>query len=164
MKDLPAPTPDTPTLAGLRAALGRLAADARPRWGRMDAPQMLRHCRVFAELCLGRVRVGLPVRALARLFGPLFLRRLLRRSPRQAPREMTTLPVLRAQADLALDADEERRRLDATLAEVEALAGTCRHPLYGAMRAVDVETLVRHHTAHHANQFGLLDAAPAGLD
>jgi hypothetical protein len=117
---------------------------------------MARHCHTFAELCLGRVQVGLPVRVLARLFGPLFLRRLLARPVAAAPKNLTTLPVLRARPGDALDFDDERHRLLAALDDIGALAGVHRHPLYGPMRATDVQSLVRHHTAHHANQFGLL--------
>ncbi|MGE3172521.1 MAG: DUF1569 domain-containing protein [Planctomycetota bacterium] len=156
MQDLPAPTADTPSLAALAERLRVLPADRAPRWGRMNAAQMLRHCRVFCELCLGRVPVAPPVRWLARLLGPWFLRRLLRKPPTQAPKNLGTLPALRARPDRPLDAEAERRALLAALDEIAALQGRHRHPLYGAMRAEDVQTLVRHHTAHHANQFGLL--------
>lgn len=156
MKDLPTPAPDTPTLAALSQRLATLPPDRAPRWGRMDAAQMLRHCRVFCELCLGRVPVATPVRWLARVLGPWFLRRLLGKSPTQAPKNLGTLPALRARPGQPLDFDAERRALLAALDEIQALAGSHRHPLYGAMRAEDVQALVRHHTAHHANQFGLL--------
>lgn len=139
----------------------RLGPEQAPRWGRMDAAQMLRHCRRFHELCLGRVAVPWWLRRVAGLLGPLFLRRLCRRSPRDAPRNLTTLAPLRAEAGRALDFVAERRALLATLDEIGAVADGHRHPLYGRMRAVDVQTLARHHLAHHANQFGLLDDAAA---
>lgn len=119
---------------------------------------MLRHCRAFAELCLGRVQVALPVRVAARLLGPWFLRRLLRRSPLAAPRNLATLAPLRADPQQSLDFEVERRALLAALDEIDAVQDGHRHPLYGAMPAVDVRNLVRHHTAHHLNQFGLLGA------
>ena len=153
---LPTPAADTPTLAELRAAFDRLQASDEPRWGRMRAAQMTKHCRVFVELCLGNVKVGWPIRILARLLGPLFLRRLLPRSPLEAPKNVKTLPALRADDAEELDLDTERRLLAGAFDAVEALPGEHRHPLYGAMRRADVAALIRHHTAHHANQFGLL--------
>jgi hypothetical protein len=158
MRDLPDPSPDTPTLAGLRASFDRLEPTSKPRWGRMNAPQMLLHCRTFVDLCLGRVPVGLPVRLLARLIGPMFLRRMLAKSPRQAPKDLTTLKPLRT-GDAQVDLDGARRDLAARFDELEALPAEHRHPLYGRMRKQDVIALVRHHTAHHANQFGLLPDA-----
>ncbi|MCK5941906.1 MAG: DUF1569 domain-containing protein [Planctomycetes bacterium] len=156
MRDLPDPTSDTPTLAALRAAFDRLEPASRPRWGRMDAAQMLLHCRTFVDLCLGRVPVALPMRLLARALGPLFLRRLFARSPKEAPKDLTTLKPLRMDAAQA-DLDTARRELGQRFDELEALPAQHRHPLYGRMRRQDVIALVRHHTAHHANQFGLLD-------
>ena len=161
-KPLPTPTRDTPTLTELRLVFDRLVPDQRPRWGRMDAAQMVRHCRRFHELCLGRVAVPWWLRRVAALVGPMFLRRLCRRSPRAAPRDLTTLAPLRADPGQRLDFAAERRALFATLDEIAAVVDGHRHPLYGRMRAVDVQTLARHHLAHHANQFGLLDDAAAG--
>jgi len=161
MKNLPTPTADTPTVEELRRAFDKLTQDTTPRWGRMRAAQMTRHCRVFIELCLGRVPVGWPIRGLARLFGPMFLRRMLAASPRQAPKNLKTLPALRADEATPLDLDAERRKLSQAWDAIEALPATHRHPLYGTMRSIDVVSLVRHHTAHHANQFGLLDGTTA---
>ena len=45
--------------------------------------------------------------------------------------------------------------------ELEELPDSHQHPLYGRMRKQDVIALVRHHTAHHANQFALLGVAPS---
>ena len=156
MLKLPAPAPDTPTIAELQTALAAAAADTPARWGRMSCPQMIRHCHRFIELYLGRVAVPWPTRVLARLLGPIFLRRTLGKSPTATPRNLTTLPALRARAGDDPDFVRERELLLAALEEVAGLTGTCAHPLYGEMAADDVVALIRHHTAHHANQFGLL--------
>ena len=95
MKDLPEPTADTPTLAQLRTAFERLESTAGPRWGKMGAAAMTRHVRVFVELCLGRVAVGWPVRVLARVLGPVLLRRMIAKTPFEAPKNLTTLKPLR---------------------------------------------------------------------
>jgi len=154
--ELPQPTPDTPTIADVRAAFVRLTPTTSARWGRMGPAQMTRHCRVFVELCLGRVQVGWPIRMLARLLGPMMLRRMVKKSPTEAPKNLTTLKPLRASPDEACDIEHERQRLVACLDELERAPDPMRHPLYGKMPRSSVETLVRHHTAHHMNQFGLL--------
>ena len=155
MKPLPPLPADTPTLAELERGFAQLQADSDPRWGRMRPGQMVAHCRAFAELCLGRVPVALPLRLVARLLGPLLLRKMMSKSATQTPKNLTTLKSLRAEPADVPDLDVERGQLAEVFAEIATVSGTVRHPLYGAMRATDLQALVRHHTAHHANQFGV---------
>jgi hypothetical protein len=161
VKNLPDPTADTPSLAALRVAFSSLTPASQPRWGRMQAAQMVRHCRVFVDLCLGRVNIAWPIRALARCFGPMFLRRMLAQSPTVAPKNLTTLKPLRISAE-QLSLAAELQGLQQVLDELQACCDPHQHPLYGRMRKQDVIAVVRHHTAHHANQFAFL--ADAGVD
>lgn len=162
MKRLPDPAPDTPTLEQLRTAFEAAGPETQGRWGSMTCPQMVRHCREFIDLYLGRVPVALPIRLLARLLGPVFLRRTLAKSPTATPRNLKTLPGIRADEALTLDFEAEKAQLLAGLEEVAALSGLLEHPLYGQMDSRDAVSLVRHHTAHHANQFGLLVLSSPG--
>lgn len=157
MRPLPELPPDVPTLERLESLLCGLGPDATPRWGVMGPSAMVAHCVAFADLCLGRVRVSWPLRCVARVLGPWFVRRLLSRSVQQAPRSMSTLRQLRTQDD-AVDLRAAQADLSARWRALQALPAEHRHPLYGRMRSQDVHALVRHHTAHHANQFGLLGA------
>ena len=155
--ELPEPAADVPTLDRLEELLKQLGPDSAPRWGVMGPAEMVAHCVAFVDLCLGRTRVSWPLRVLARLLGPRFLRRLLSRSVEEAPREVSTLRSLRmagsgGELAAALGALAERWQA------LRSLPAEHRHPLYGPMRQEDVHALVRHHTAHHANQFGLLAA------
>jgi len=161
---LPAPTADTPALEDLRAALGALTPDTRPAWGKLDALGMARHSARFVDLYAGRVPVGWGTRTLARLIGPLFLRRVVAKSPTETPRDLTTLPALREGAAPEVDPaefEEARATLDAALAEAATWEGVMDHPLYGRTEAESARTLVRHHTAHHFHQFGLLEPVTA---
>lgn len=156
MISLPDVSPDTPTIAELRAALERLDAGTAPAWGTMAAPQMLRHCSRFMDLYLGRIAVPAGVRVLSRLLGPLFLRSFLTKSIGATPRNMGTMPAIKARPDLDLEFVAERRRFLERLAEVEALEGVTQHAMYGAMKADDAKALVRHHTTHHFHQFSVV--------
>lgn len=158
MKKLPDPTPDTPSIDGLRDAIARATPDTAPRWGTMTSPQMLKHCREFVDLYMGRAPVAAPMRWLARWLGPVFLTKTMKKSPTATPRNLSTIPSIKARSGAALDFEVERRRLLEALDEIAALKGTHDHPLYGPTAAEDVVALVRHHTAHHMNQFGLLPA------
>lgn len=157
MRKLPDPAPDTPSLATLEEIFTRLRVDQKARWGKMNATQMTRHCAQFIDLYLGRVPVAFPIRMIARAIGPFFLRRVLAKSPLETPRNLSTLPALRVDEDATLQHATERDRLLEGFREVSRLSGTISHPLYGATEAADIQNLVRHHTAHHANQFGLME-------
>ncbi|MBL4770891.1 MAG: hypothetical protein JKY61_07065 [Planctomycetes bacterium] len=117
---------------------------------------MVKHCREFIDLYQGRVQTHFVVRVLARAIGGIFLKRVLAKSPVDTPKNLGTIPAIRAKRDQSLDFEKEKQQLLAAFCEIESLAGIVDHPLYGATRAIDMQSLVRHHTAHHANQFGLL--------
>lgn len=157
MKTLPPVTSDTPSLDALRAAVGRLHGASERRFGTMSPAQMLRHCSGFIELYLGRVPVSAPIRWIARAVGPLFLKRVVAKSPLDTPKGLTTLPALRSTPGEEPDLEAERARFLALLDEVDALEGPQPHVLYGTTEARTLVDLVRHHTAHHFHQFGLLD-------
>ena len=137
-------------------ALERLGADTRPAWGVLDAAGMLRHCARFMELYLGSIGVHPGVRFLARRLGPMFLRRFIVKPVGMTPRHMKTLQSIRAEEPDVRGFEEERAAFLAALAGVEALEGLVDHGLYGCMEAEDAKALVRHHTAHHFHQFGLI--------
>ena len=154
--NLPAVSPNTPSITELRAALDRLDAATAPAWGTMDAPQMLRHCSRFMDLYLGRIAVSGWVRMVSRLIGPFVLRSFLTKPIGATPRNIGTMPAIKSRPDLDLDFEAERTRFLERLAEVEALVGVIQHAMYGAMKANDAKALVRHHTTHHFHQFGLV--------
>ncbi len=153
---LPIPPPDTPDLDQLRNLFQGMPGDRAPTWGKMNAGQMLEHCHRFNELCLGRVKVSLPIRWIARLIGPMFLRKLLPKSPKDGPKNLRTLEPIRVDSMDAVDVESARARLLASIDALLALPATGhRHPLYGPMDAAQVHGLAAHHMGHHAHQFGL---------
>jgi len=155
MKKLPDPTVDTPTLTQLRLYILKIHSDSQPRWGKMNSSEMCKHCNNFISLYLGELKVPIPVRLIARLFGSLFIKNLLSKSPTETPKNIITLPVIRVKKQ-GLDFNTERSALLDSLIKLETITGIINHPLYGPMEAEDILSLIRHHTAHHLNQFNLL--------
>lgn len=155
MNKLPEPSVETPTLAELRNYLEKLNSDSLPRWGKMDSSEMCKHCNNFIRLYLGEQTVPVYIRIIARLFGGIFLKRLLVKSPTETPKNLNTLPSIRVRKE-KLDFNSERSVLLESLIKIETINGIIKHPLYGPMEAEDILSLIRHHTAHHLNQFDLL--------
>ena len=108
------------------------------------------------DLYLGRIAVPGWARVVSRLIGPLFLRSFLTKPTGATPRNIGTMPAIKARPELELEFEAERTRLLERLAEVEALDGVIQHAMYGAMKADDAKALVCHHTTHHFHQFGLV--------
>ena len=153
---LPPVSSDTPSFAGLREALSSLHEESNPTWGAMNASQMLRHCSRFMDLYLGRIAVPGWARLISRLIGPLFFRSFLTKPMGATPRNLGTMPAIKARPGVDLDFDAEVARFLKALADVEALDGVVQHAMYGAMKAEDAKALVRHHTTHHFHQFQLI--------
>lgn len=156
MKPLPAPPEGTPSFDEIRAAVGRLTPKTERLFGTMAPGEMLHHCARFTDLYLGRIAVKPWIRFAARLVGPLFLRRVMKTPATETPKNLKTLPQIRAREDDGADFDQVRGRFLESLGAAEALKGTLDHALYGKMDAESAKGLVRHHTAHHLHQFGLL--------
>ena len=145
---------DTPQAEALNQALAGLDADRKPEWGKLDAAGMVEHVNRFMQLYLGQIRMGGLPGFLARHLGKAFLKRVAKQSPFETPKNLTTAPVLSVKqgADFA----HEVARYVELSGQIESLSGDYNHPVYGPMDAEDVKGLVRHHTAHHFHQFGLI--------
>lgn len=145
---------DTPSAQALLEALASLDGQKKPTWGKMDAAGMVEHVNRFMQLYLGHVRMGGLPGFLARYIGKPFLKRVAKQSPFETPKNLATAPVLAVKkgSDLA----QQVAQYAVLSGQIEALKGKYNHPVYGPMDAEDVKGLVRHHTAHHFHQFGLI--------
>jgi len=136
----------------------RLSPDAPPRWGRLNARQMLCHVTDVARLVLGEIptRPRDPTRApRAKPLSRFPMKQLVLyvlpwphgvRGPREA---FTTQPG-------ALDADV--KALEALLSRFRECPPKDvwpSHPLFGRMSTADWDRLLYRHTDHHFRQFGV---------
>jgi len=129
-----------------------VAADDRPLWGRMTAPQMMRHLACSCEVALGE-----------RLVGPLkgpptwLMKWAALRSGFRWPKDLKTTPeLLRAMEE---GSGGEFAEVTAVAIErMETLAKGSRlalsHPMFGAMTAGDWMRWGYLHADHHLRQFG----------
>jgi hypothetical protein len=134
------------------ARLARLTPDARPAWGRMNAPQMVAHVADALRMAFG----DLPTRPkripLLRTFPLKHLVIYLLPFPKGAPTAKEL--VSRAPGDWASEGRDCR-------ALVERFATERRdrtwpwHPAFGAMSAEQWGIIAYRHTDHHLRQFGV---------
>ena len=146
------------TVEDLMRRARRLSPDAPPRWGRLNARQMLCHVTDVARLVLGEIptRPRDPTRApRAKPLSRFPMKQLVLyvlpwphgvRGPREA---FTTQPG-------ALDADV--KALEALLSRFRECPPKDvwpSHPLFGRMSTADWDRLLYRHTDHHFRQFGI---------
>ncbi len=139
----------------LRKRIGSLTEDAVPKWGKMNAVRMLKHCRLVLEIPLGKISVTEPPR-IVRIVG-IVAKMEMKIFKNGIPRNMPTFAELRAEE--CTDFTTEMVKLLHTLDEYCALADAGKlphkHPLFGKMQPKDWGFLEYKHLDHHLKQFGL---------
>jgi hypothetical protein len=136
----------------IRERVGRLAADRRPAWGAMNAPQMVCHLAESLKMALGELKVvpkRLPIRY------PPLKQFIIYVAP--FPKNVPTAPELLARAPQTWTAD---------LADLQALVDRFAeqgqdphrawpdHPAFGRLSRRAWGVLVYRHMDHHLRQFG----------
>jgi len=135
--------------------LNGLKKEDLPKWGKMNASQMLSHCNLFIDLYVNKIEVPWLMRAISRLLSPIFIKYILSKDYKQAPKNLRTYSKIKVE-DTTIDFDAEKQKLIEQLNMIANLEGKVDHPLYGRVSAGLVKKLVAHHTSHHFHQFGLM--------
>lgn len=136
----------------LLARLARVKPGTPPRWGRMNAGQMLHHLAEAQRMALGELAVRPRVKRLfrTRLAKYLFIRTL------PIPKGIPTAPELLSRD--RFDFSAERARLIGAIARFASVPGTGRgpeHPLFGVLTWPEWGLLQYKHVDHHLRQFGV---------
>lgn len=144
---------DDPARLELLGRLARLDANAQRRWGKMNAAQMLAHCRVPIAVAAGEAQLKHTL--VGRLFGRIAKRMVL------GPGDMK--PNLPTDKEFivsdARDFELEREALKAQIERflVRARAGKLgdTHPFFGPMSPAEWDRIQWKHLDHHLRQFGV---------
>jgi len=133
--------------------IGRLRADSRAVWGKMNVAQMLAHCRqplrvACGELQLSRGLIGI-------LFGGMARRSLT--SDKAWKRNMPTHPKFVIANSAAFEAEREQLlSLVRRFAEQgPSILSTQPHPFFGPLRVEQWDRLQWRHLDHHLRQFAV---------
>jgi hypothetical protein len=142
---------DDEARAALMARLARVTMESRPRWGKMNAEQMLAHLVEAMRMALGEFPTR-PKRMVTRFppFRQLFVYWLP--WPKGAPTARELLPSDRRSLD---DSRREIVRLVQTISERAPATGWPDHPAFGKLSRRGWGVLGWRHIDHHLRQFGL---------
>lgn len=130
--------------------LERLSPEARPRWGKMSAPQMLAHLADWMLMAKGELKTAPKNRALS--FPPL---KQLAIFWLPFPKGVPTAPELLARKPFAWTV--ERAAVRKHVESFERLNPPVwpEHPVFGVMTPRAWRVLGYRHMDHHLRQFGV---------
>jgi hypothetical protein len=140
-------------LAETRDRLLCLREDDQPLWGKMTAPQMVRHLSCAYEVALGDRDVA-PVKS---ALPPPVMKWIALRSGLQWPKNVRTTPELIRVVEEECDGAFAELVMETT-ERMELVAKGTRwqmgHPMFGPMSAMDWMRWGYLHADHHLRQFG----------
>jgi hypothetical protein len=131
------------------ARIKALKPEANHLWGKMNAYQMVKHCRLWEELSLGRATYKRVFSG--RIFGRMALARFVS-DDRPLPKNSPTIPalVIRDHGDIEKEKADWIRMLESY---GEKPGPPILHPFFGPISSEQAGYLSYKHADHHLRQF-----------
>ena len=121
-----------------------------PLWGKMTAPQMVRHCVLNDEMLQGKKRYKRLI--MGRLFGPMVLKKILRENIMAV--NQPTHPALKIKGKV--DFELEKKNWIALLEDYGHFnVKEFTHPFFGKMSHDEIGHFAYKHIDHHLRQFNV---------
>lgn len=129
--------------------INTLHENSPAQWGKMKVYQMVKHCRLWEEMMLGKKKYDRVF--LGRLFGKLALSTMLK-NDNPMGRNAPTIPelIIKDDGDVSIEKSKWIARI-----EEHALvwAPDLVHPFFGKLTKEQIGRLVYKHGDHHLRQF-----------
>jgi hypothetical protein len=141
---------DKTTRDELIARINTLDENSTAQWGKMNIYQMLKHCTLWEEMVLDKVKFKRVF--IGRFFGKMALKELIG-DDRPVKRNIPTLPELKVKEAEGDIASEKKKWV--TLIEENAKSPNPNfvHPFMGKMTIEQIGHLAYKHIDHHLRQF-----------
>ena len=131
--------------------INKIDADTKPEWGKMNAYQMIKHCRLWEDMIAGtlptkRVFIG-------RIFGKMGLKAVTK-DDKPLAHSTPTAPELFI-ADTSGDFEGEKARWVSLIRQHKNFSNAnFVHPFFGPMTKEQIGIMAYKHIDHHLRQFG----------
>lgn len=142
---------DPKTRNELVARINNLSPDSTAQWGEMTVYQMLKHCRLWEEMVLGKTLYKQAF--IGKIFGKMALKGMLK-DDSPVKKNMPTVPGFKITDDG--DIATERAKWIALIEEHNHTTHpNFVHPFFGKMSPQQTGQFAYKHTDHHLRQFGV---------
>ncbi|MES2276508.1 MAG: DUF1569 domain-containing protein [Bacteroidota bacterium] len=139
---------DKPTRDELITRINTLNEHSKAQWGKMTVYQMLRHCSMWEEMCLGRQLYRQSF--LGHLVGKFALKDMLKDEP--IKRNLPTVPGFKI-TDSGDVSAEKAKWIDLIRQHDDRVAQGFVHPFFGKLTPDQAGQMAYKHIDHHLRQF-----------
>lgn len=147
-------------LENLIQSINRLKVDSQPKWGKMSAPQMLKHCNKQVKLYCNESKFGLVSFFRTLCIGKLhlfYVKYVVRYDIHRYKKNSYSPGILKTTKIHEINFEEEKRRLIGQLEYVSKFNKKFRYtPLHGWVKNKTFKKNIEIHTKYHLYQFGVL--------
>ncbi len=137
---------------GLIKRINLLGEYSKPKWGKMEVDQMIRHCILWNEMSLGKIPSKQTF--LGFIFGKSVLRKFLK-DENPLPRNVSTLPFLIIKDHTGNLESNKQKWIEQMNQYVQSDDYIIIHPFFGKMNKNQIGVLAYKHTDHHLRQFNV---------
>ena len=142
----------------LIGAIIKLTPETKPKWGKMDAAQMVWHCKKF--IIFYQNEKNYPPNLMTKTLGYMhmfFLRYIIRWDYDKYPRNTPTLKFFDPAKAKDVDLEDEKKELVKRLKMVNKYNKKfIVNPMHGKVTRETFKEVIRGHTSFHLKQFGVL--------
>ena len=142
----------------LISAIKKLTPETKPKWGKMNATQMVWHCKKF--IIFYQNEKNYPPNLRTKTLGYMhlfFLRHILKWDYDKYPKNTPTLKFFDPAKAKDVDLEDEKKELIKRLKMVnEYDQEFIVNPMHGKVKRDTFKEVVRGHTSFHLKQFGVL--------
>ncbi|MBF11461.1 MAG: hypothetical protein CMC63_04510 [Flavobacteriaceae bacterium] len=142
----------------LIGAIKKLTPETKPKWGKMNAAQMVWHCKKFIIFYQNEKKY--PPNLMTKTLGYMhmfFLRYILKWDYEKYPKNTPTLKFFDPAKAKDVDLEDEKKELVKRLKMVnEYNQKFIVNPMHGKVTRETFKEVVRGHTSFHLKQFGVL--------
>jgi hypothetical protein len=118
-------------------------------WGKMTISQMIRHCRQWDEMALGKRKYRQSL--IGRIFGKIALKNFLKDEP--VKRNLPTVNDFKMTGETNV-AEEKEKWIQSMRGYQNFSSDGFMHPFFGKLNKQQTGEMVYKHADHHLKQFG----------
>ena len=142
----------------LEVAIKKLTNETKPKWGTMNAAQMVWHCKKF--IIFYQNEKNYPPNLMTRTLGYMhlfFLKYIIKWDYDKYPKNTPTLKLFDPAKAKNVDIEDEKKELVKRLKMVNKYNQKfIINPMHGKVTSEIFKEVVRGHTSFHLKQFGVL--------